>query len=284
MLAKLEIDRYEDQGYIGVENVLKKSEVIKLRNVTDELVEQSKKITVSDDVFDLEPNHSPDSPKVRRIKSPIAAHPIFDQTLRHSGILDIVAQLIGPNIRTNGNKLNMKLGEVGSAVEWHQDWSFYPHTNDDILAVGVCLDDMTEENGCLLVVPKSQKAPIFDHHLDGHFAGAVTDENFNDAGAEKVELLAGGISIHHVRALHGSLPNKSSKPRRLLLFQYCAGDAWPLMGIEWESYCASFLRGQPSNQPRVENVPVRMPLPGSKRTGSIYETQTILGRSTFSNK
>ncbi len=284
MLTDLEIDRYHDQGYIGVENVLSSEEIQGLREVSDQLVEQSRKITGHDDVFDLEPDHTPESPKVRRIKSPITVHPIFDQTIRHSGILDIVAQLIGPNIRTNGNKLNMKLGDVGSAVEWHQDWSFYPHTNDDILAVGVCLDDMTEDNGCLLVVPESQKGPILDHHLDGYFAGAVTDNSFEDSGANKVELRAGGISIHHVRALHGSLPNTSPNPRRLLLFQYCAGDAWPLMGIDWEGYTSSFLRGEPSNQPRVTEVPVRMPLPGSKRMGSIYETQTILKRSTFSNR
>ncbi|MEE3233197.1 MAG: phytanoyl-CoA dioxygenase family protein [Candidatus Latescibacterota bacterium] len=283
MLTDLEINRYNDQGYIGVEKVLSSEEVESLRDVVDELVEQSREITVNDDVFDLEPDHTSESPKVRRIKSPITVHPIFDQTIRHSGILDVVAQLIGPNIRTNGNKLNMKLGEVGSAVEWHQDWSFYPHTNDDILAVGVCLDDMTEDNGCLLVVPESQKGPILDHHLDGRFAGAVTDESFDDGGAKKVELPAGGMSIHHVRALHGSLPNTSSNPRRLLLFQYCAGDAWPLMGVDWEGFTSSFLRGQPSNQPRVTEVPVRIPLPGSKRTGSIYETQTILERSTFSS-
>jgi phytanoyl-CoA hydroxylase len=284
MLTQLEIDSYNELGYIGVQNVLTSEEVQELRAVTDNLVEESRKITVSDEVFDLEPEHTPDSPKVRRIKSPISVHPIFDQIIRHSGILDIVAQLIGPDIRTNGNKLNMKLSEVGSAVEWHQDWAFYPHTNDDILAVGVCLDDMTKENGCLLVVPESHKGPILDHHLDGYFAGAVTDESFDDSDAKKIELRAGGVSIHHVRALHGSLPNTSSNQRRLLLFQYCAGDSWPLSGIDWDGYKSSFLRGQPANQPRLVDVPVRMPLPGSKRTGSIYETQTILERSTFSKK
>ena len=48
------------------------------------------------------------------------------------------AQLIGPGVRYNGHKLNMKSGEYGSPVEWHQDWAFYPHTNDDLLAVARC--------------------------------------------------------------------------------------------------------------------------------------------------
>ena len=51
-----------------------------------------------------------------------------------------VSQLIGPNLRTNGNKLNLKYSSFGSPVEWHQDWAFYPHTNDDVLAVGMLLD------------------------------------------------------------------------------------------------------------------------------------------------
>ena len=178
-------------------------EVEALRQTTDEFVDQSRTATESDTVFDLEPGHAPDNPKLRRLKSPVAQHEIYRSTLHHERILDIVGQLIGPRIRTNGDKLNMKSGEFGSPVEWHQDWAFYPHTNDDLLAVGVCIDDMNETNGCLLVIPGSHKGPIYNHHLDGHFAGAVTTADFDDSAAEKIELAAGGISIHHVRALHG---------------------------------------------------------------------------------
>ena len=51
------------------------------------------------------------------------------------------------NILLKSSKLNTKFEKGGSAVEWHQDWAFYPHTNDDVLAVGVMLDDV---NFCLL--------------------------------------------------------------------------------------------------------------------------------------
>lgn len=281
MLNDAQIEQYREKGYVGVEGVLNADEIAALRRVTDEFVEKSRTVSESDDVFDLEPGHTADQPRLRRLKSPINAHEIYAQTIRHDAILDRVAQLIGPAIRTNGNKLNMKSGGFGSPVEWHQDWAFYPHTNDDLLAVGICLDDMNEENGCLLVVPGSHRGPILDHHQDGCFAGAVTEENFDDGTAEKVELKAGGISIHHARALHGSLPNTSPNPRRLLLFQYCSGDSWPLTGTDWDGYCASFLRGEPSNQPRVTPVPVRMPVPGAQVGGSIYATQTVLKRSTF---
>jgi ectoine hydroxylase-related dioxygenase (phytanoyl-CoA dioxygenase family) len=281
MLSKKQIASYREKGYLGVEGVLGQREVEELRRVADEFVEKSRAVTQSDDVFDLEPGHSPESPKLRRLKSPAAQHPVYDRALRHEKILDMVAQLVGPSIRYNGHKLNMKSGQFGSPVEWHQDWAFYPHTNDDLLAVGICIDDMSEENGCLLVIPGSHRGPVLDHTQDGRFVGAVTDPAFDDTGAEKVELKAGGISLHHVRALHGSLPNTSSRPRRLLLFQYCAGDAWPLTGANWETWESTLLRGELTYQPRVTPVPVRLPLPPALKHGSIYETQTVLRQSTF---
>jgi phytanoyl-CoA hydroxylase len=277
MLSQDQIDSYRKNGYIGVEGVLNDQEISTLRETTDHFVEQSREVTEHTDVFDLEPSHTKDAPKLRRLKSPILHHDVYRNALRHPGILGIVSQLIGYGLRCNGNKLNMKLPEVGSPVEWHQDWSFYPHTNDDLLAVGICIDDMTIENGALLVVPESHKGPIYDHHYEGHFSGAITDPAFDDKSAVPVELKAGGISIHHARAIHGSTPNRSKNPRRLLLFQYCAIDAWPLAQVsDWDTFNATIVRGEPSNIPRVEEVPVRMPLPKSVRTGSIYETQTIV--------
>ena len=175
----------------------------------------------------------------------------------------------------------MKSGGFGSPVEWHQDWAWYPFTNDDLLAVGVCMDDMMEENGCLLAIPGTHKGRILDHHSDGQFAGGVTEAGFDDSGAQKIEVKAGGISIHHVRVLHGSLPNLSPISRRLLLFQYCASDAWPLLGIDWDDYVDSHVLGEPTYQPRVTEVPVRIPLPEPKHSGSIYETQRAMEKSTF---
>ena len=277
MLSQDQIDSYHRNGYLGVEGVLSDGEVFELRATTDLFVEESREVTEHTNVFDLEPGHTREAPKLRRLKSPIEHHDVYRRALRHPRILEIVSQLIGYGLRCNGNKLNMKLPEIGSPVEWHQDWGFYPHTNDDLLAVGICIDDMTIENGALLVVPGSHRGPIFDHHYEGHFSGAITDPAFDDKSAVPVVLKAGGISIHHARTIHGSTPNRSKHPRRLLLFQYCAIDAWPLAQVsDWEKFNATIVRGEPTNVPRVREVPVRMPLPGALKGGSIYETQTIL--------
>ena len=282
MLSQSQVDFYHENGYLTVDRVFSSSETADLQRVTEELVEKSRSVTEHTNLYDLEPGHTPDDPKVRRLKSPIDHHDLYARTIRHDGLLDIVAQLIGEWIRTNGNKLNMKSADYGSPVEWHQDWAFYPHTNDDVLAVGVCIDEMNEANGALLVIPGSHKGPTYDHHQHGRFCGAVTDPDFTPENAVPLEVPAGGISIHHVRTLHGSAPNYSGAPRRLLLFQYCAADAWPLSGAsDWDAFNSNMLRGEPTNVPRMADLPVRMPLPGAEKGGSIYENQSVLESKTW---
>ncbi|MFN8440964.1 MAG: phytanoyl-CoA dioxygenase family protein [Caldilineaceae bacterium] len=284
MLTKQQVDFYNECGYIGVEGVLSKEEVAELRRVTDEFVDKSRSVTQNDAIFDLEPGHNAEHPRLRRLKDPFKHHPVYNDTLHHPKILEIVSQLIGYGLRCNGNKLNLKYSEFGSPVEWHQDWAFYPHTNDDLLAVGVCIDPMTEENGALLVIPGSHKGPILDHHSKsrGIFVGAVTDEDFTTEGAVPILLEAGAISIHHVRTLHGSRPNTSPNPRRLLLYQYCAIDAWPIAGFgSWDAFNATIVRGEPSPVARVTDVPVRMPVPTGERGGSLYETQMMMDKRMY---
>ncbi len=283
MLTQTQVDFYRENGYLGVNNVLSSAETDELRQVTDSFIEQSRAVTEHTDIFDLEPSHTPEEPRLRRLKNPVEHHPAYEQALRHPKIRAIVSQLIGPNIRTNGNKLNIKYAQFGSPVEWHQDWAFYPHTNDDLLAVGIAIDAMTMENGCLLVVPGSHRGPVLSHHhSQGFFVGAVTEPNFAPDDAVPILVEAGGISIHHVRILHGSAPNTSPNSRRLLLFQYCANDAWPLVGFPgWEKFNADIVQGEPTQTPRLADVPVRMPLPKGERGGSLYETQMMMEKRIY---
>ena len=96
------------------------------RAAVEELVERSREVTAHTDLYDLEPGHSAERPRVRRLKTPLGAHPVFERLGRSDRLLDIVGGLVGPEIRLHGNKLNMKSAEYGSAVEWHQDFAFYP--------------------------------------------------------------------------------------------------------------------------------------------------------------
>ena len=287
MLTQEQVDFYQTNGYIVIENVISAEDIVELRKITDDFVKKSSEVTEHTDIFDLEPGHTPEAPQLRRLKNPVALHPIYDRMLRHDHILDNVAQLIGPNIRYDTSKLNMKSAGFGSPVEWHQDFAFAtPVTNDDMLSVGLALDDMTQDNGCLLFVPGSHKGPIYDHFQNDVFVGGITDPEFRPDNAVPIEVKAGGITIHHTCTLHASAPNLSGKSRRLLLLQYAAADTLPRRPItDWEALEAAILRGEQVREPRYTDTPP-VPRPDnprpSGRGGSIYETQTLMARKRVS--
>ncbi len=285
MLTQAHKDQYQEQGFVMIEGAVPPETVAEACAAVDALVDASRFVRANDDRYDLEDDHSATSPHVRRIKDPHSAHPVFENLLRGDLLLDIVAGLIGDNLRMHHTKLNIKPGHGGEAVEWHQDWAFYPHTNDDILEIGVMLDDCTADKGPLLMIPGSHKGRIYDHHHKGHFVGAIDmdDADFDPASAVPLIGPAGSITIHHVRMVHGSEPNMSAHDRRLLLHGYAAADAWPLVAYTFPDFAAheaNMLRGSSTLEPRLANVPVRMPYPPAPSQGSIFENQReVRGRS-----
>ncbi|HSU07246.1 MAG TPA: phytanoyl-CoA dioxygenase family protein [Acetobacteraceae bacterium] len=285
MLTGAHIEQYKETGAIVVPDVLTAEQVRRLRRVTDEFVDKARAVTMHTEIYDLEDSHSPEEPRVRRIKAPHLHHPDYGALVNHPGIVAVLRDLWGPDIRFDTAKLNLKSAGFGAAVEWHQDWAFYPHTNDDLAAVGVMMDDMQMENGPLLIVPGSHRGPVFDHHADGVFCGAMdpTRGECDYARAMPLTGAAGSITVHHVRAVHGSAPNTSDRDRRLLLFQFRAADAWPLLGFPGgiEAFDALMVAGRPTLQPRLAPVPVRLPLPPAAKQGSIYENQKALRSRYF---
>jgi phytanoyl-CoA hydroxylase len=285
MLTPTQIQSYRDNGYLVVPDALRPDQVAKGRAKLADLIEASRRVSASDAIYDLEDGHTPNNPRVRRIKDPHVVHPVYADLLRAPEIVDIVAQLIGPDLRMEHTKLNIKPARGGEPVEWHQDWAFYPYTNDDILEVGVMLEDCTMENGPLLMIPGSHRGPVFDHHHQGYFAGAIDPAapGLDIHKAAAVTGKAGSISLHHVRTVHGSRENLSERDRPLLLYGYCAADAWPLRAEafrDFDSFNARMLRGTPTLEPRLRDVPVRMPYPPAPNQGSIFENQRLVkGRS-----
>lgn len=285
MIDDTQVQRYRDDGFIVVENIYSAEEVEAMRAALSDLCESARGLETHDKVYDLEESHRPDRPRVRRIKEPFKVDPLFRRMAEHPNLVAVLSKLIGPDLRLHGGKINLKSAQYGAPVEWHQDWAFYPHTNDDILAVGVMLDDMTPDNGPLLVVPGSHKGPTFDHHVDGYFAGAMdpTACDVDFASARPVLGKAGACSFHHVRAIHGSATNTSGEDRRLLLYQIAAADAFELAGpkMEWDEYVGRIIAGEHTSEPRFVHTPVRMPFPIARKQGSIYENQSVVKNRYF---
>jgi hypothetical protein len=129
--------------------------------------------------------------------------------------------------------------------------------------------------------PGSHRGKIYSHHCDGVFSGAVNDPTFDPEalGARPLQVKAGGITVHHVRLLHGSAANNSDTRRRFLLFQFGAADAWPLIDspTDLEAFDRCIVTGKPS-QPRVVAVPVVIPMPDQAGLGpadTLYDLQAM---------
>jgi len=287
-LTQAQIDAYNETGAIVVPDRLDAGDLAAIHAEIDRFMEEARGLDVSNDRLDLEDTHTRDAPRVRRIKLPHTVSDVFRDLMYSDKILGPARDLIGPDLRLHTSKLNMKSAGFGAAVEWHQDFAFYPHTNDDVLAIGVMIDDMADENGPLMVFPGTHKGPIFDHHVDGVFAGAMDLQRDGLDVKDGLTLTgrAGSLSIHHGRAVHGSALNTSTRDRRILFFEMMAADAFPVMGSmtsfgSLEEYNQKMLCGTPTIEPRIKDVPIRIPLPQPQDRGSIYEIQKGLKNRGF---
>jgi len=265
VLSKAQVEEYRETGGLVVEGRLSAADLAEVRAAIDASYDEAREMEASN-----------------------ARYEIFERLMRSDAILAPVRDLIGPDIRLHTTKLNMKSAGFGAAVEWHQDFAFYPHTNDDLLAVGVMIDDMGAENGPLMIFPGTHQGPIFDHHSDGVFVGAMdlAASGLDIKDAVRLEGAAGSVSIHHARVVHGSALNTSDRDRRLLFYELMAADAFPIMGSmtsfgSLDELDARMICGNSTIEPRLTPVPVRIPLPQPDARGSIYEIQKGLRHRGF---
>ncbi len=293
MLTQEQKEFYEENGYLMVEDVVDPEQLAKLQAITAEMIEESRSVTESDARYDLDKGHSAENPRLTRIKLPHKQNPYYWEILTKSRVTEVLNDLLGPDTIINTSKLNTKAPGGGAAVEWHQDWAFYPHTNDDLLAFGLMLADVDEANGPLMVIPGSHKGPVLSHHVNGVFAGAVSpdDPDFDMGKAVTLTGKAGSMTVHHVRLLHGSAPNMSDRNRLILFYELARADAWPILGASsyihelgqrrfWEDIQSRVVTGAPVLEPRLEQVPVRMPLPPAPDNTSIFKTQQTAGQKS----
>lgn len=245
MLTQEQKEFYRENGYLALEGILSPAELKVLHEIIDELVEKAQSLETPNSLCDFEPVKGPDGRKIiRRIFNPFEQAKCFEEIARHQNVLDAVEDVIGPNIQIHHSKLNMKPARAGSPVKWHQDLPFFPHTNTDLVACLIHLNDSTLENGCLRVVPGSHKLGPLDHRRDGRFIGMVTDD-LKKADMDKavnLPLKAGGMVLLHCLTLHSSAPNRSEATRRMLIYEYRAADSMQLYGTP-NNYMGRLLRG-----------------------------------------
>jgi len=134
-------------------------------------------------------------------------------------ILDMVAQLIGPDICLWNMSFFAKPALNGKRTPWHQDGQYWPIRPLATCTVWLAIDAATRENGCLRYIPGSHR----DHRLMKHFQSDAKDitlnqelraDEYDEAEAEDLILEAGQMALHDVYIAHGSEANRSPHPRR----------------------------------------------------------------------
>src|SRR5687767_4776429 len=167
-------ERYFEDGFLVVPGYVGAAWLDRLRAVVAAKVEESRARAASDDQFDLAPDHSAEKPNIRRLRKAVDQHPELWAFAREACVVDLVADLLGPDLRFHSGKLNFKWSSGGDAVKWHQDIQAWPHTNFGVLTFGVYLEDTGPEQGPLTAIPGTHRGPLFEQFDDdGGWTGAV---------------------------------------------------------------------------------------------------------------
>ena len=276
-----QIDQFWRDGFLLLHDVIPVELLRKLADEFEQWKEESRGFseaygTTYDDRprFDVEPGHSAEKPALRRIASPVEISNNYLDAMRNNSALDALGAILGPNLRFNNAKVNSKLPGAATQVKLHQDFLFEPRTNDDMITVLMFIDDVTEKNGPLQVVPGTHRGPLYEHWHDGVFTGAVDESVVAEMGVRAVPCYgpAGSACLMHTRLLHGSGPNLSDEPRTLFICEYCAEDSYPMQANSIPSkYMEEVVRGQFSG--RVRCSAYDMAFPEIPEGASFFEQQ-----------
>ncbi|MFT4581518.1 MAG: ectoine hydroxylase [Gammaproteobacteria bacterium] len=258
VLSRQQREDYFESGYLLLPEFLKRDWLDRIREVSALFVEQSRARTKSDSMFDIEPTHSAEAPKLRRLSFPVDHHEVFRELAFNSPIVDVAQDLLGPNVCYHHSKLNFKWSGGGEEIKWHQDIQYWPHTDFSPLTIGIYIEGVDDEMGPMGIVPGSHRGPLYNlQDKDGRWVGAIQQADLLEADPASADYLkgpAGSVTVHNCCSVHGSAPNVSSRIRPLLLQTYAAGDSFPLQTVGTNGlgqYANTMVRG---SRPEVMNI------------------------------
>ena len=269
VLDESQRQHYLEHGWLSVPGLVDDAWLARLRAVTEEFVDQSRSLTESNVLFDLDRGHTAEEPRLRRLTSPTDLHPTYWEFASHSAITDVAVDLLGPDVKFHHSKLNFKAPRGGEEVKWHQDIQFWPHTNYDLLTIGVFLEDVEPGMGEVGFVPGSHDGPLYDLYDGDVWVGALAADDVAAAAVDTAEYPvrpAGTITVHHCRTVHGSAPNGSDRARPLLLQTYVAADALPYTDlVRISPHGEELIRGEMPRWARHDPRPCLLPPDGNYR-------------------
>lgn len=222
-LTEAEVSQYLEQGYLIPEFRLAQGRVDQLRQALAQLIRDNPDVRpeklVSAHVVGH--NGASNADGVRGSKD-------FLDFAMEPDILDMVEQVIGPDIILWGCHVFCKPAGDGLETPWHQDGHYWPIRPLANCTVWVALDESTIENGCLRVIPRSHAARVSHPHLVEDRQEMVlqlrtAQDAFDEREAVDLELQPGQMSMHDVHMIHGARVNHSTKRRAGVALRYMPG-------------------------------------------------------------
>ena len=208
-LSEAEVDRYHEDGYVVPEYRLPEETLQDIRADYDRLLARH--------------------PEFRDYCPMLLRYDLsFLNYARDPNTLDMVAQVIGPDIILWNSSFFAKPAVNGKKTPWHQDGEYWPLRPLATCTVWLAIDEATVENGCLKFMPGSHKRKELRPHRtnkDPNFTlhQELLESEYDDEKAVPLELEAGQMSLHDVYLLHGSEANDSGKPRRGMTMRFMPG-------------------------------------------------------------
>ncbi len=153
------------------------------------------------------------------------------ELIRDAEILDVVEEILGPDILCWTASFFAKEPHSAGYVGWHQDISYWGlDPAERVVTAWLGLTDAQPDNGCMCVIPGTHNGPTKDYiHAPGSENMLLAAQEMQLSPTEQdsvlpVALNAGQFSVHHSRLIHGSYGNESSRPRVGLSINYVATD------------------------------------------------------------
>jgi ectoine hydroxylase-related dioxygenase (phytanoyl-CoA dioxygenase family) len=147
-----------------------------------------------------------------------AHSPWFSDLIRHPRILDVIEDVIGPNILVWTSTFFIKESHSPTFAAWHQDGTYFGLEPREQVCAWVALTDATAEAGCMEMLSSHGAPRQLRHAALGlahsiNRAGQTIVEAFDDSNPVAMALPAGCFSLHHELAVHRSAPNRAAHRR-----------------------------------------------------------------------
>ena len=226
---------FQENGYLPYKRVVSDEELKALCQRTVDIIEGKlthlppRYIQLEKAFRDGNDTTTPRIDIVRKITRLCYFDDLFQAVATKPEIVDVIEELLGPNIKFFTDQLMMKSRFNGTVTDWHQDSPAWPYfVPQDHVSCWVALDDATVENGCMTVIPGSHKWGPVAREWRNRF---LSDPEISDPVA--VELKAGHCMFHHGLNFHRTGANPTPDRRRGLALHYIHAET-KYLGIDNE--------------------------------------------------